>query len=63
MPFLWEFHKVHHSAEVLNPITGFRSHPVDQVLDAVVMGAMTGLALGPSASGFGPRPGLSPWSA
>jgi sterol desaturase/sphingolipid hydroxylase (fatty acid hydroxylase superfamily) len=51
VPFLWEFHKVHHSAEVLNPITGFRSHPVDLVFDAVLMGAMTGLALGATANG------------
>ena len=58
VPVLWEFHKVHHSAEVLNPITGFRSHPVDQVLDAVLMGAMTGLALGASAYGFGTSTGL-----
>ena len=28
VPFLWEFHKVHHSAEVLTPITNFRVHPV-----------------------------------
>ncbi|MDP6953703.1 MAG: sterol desaturase family protein [Alphaproteobacteria bacterium] len=26
---LWEFHKVHHSAEVLNPATRGRLHPVD----------------------------------
>ena len=29
MPILWEFHKVHHSAEVLTPMTAFRVHPVD----------------------------------
>ena len=29
IPFLWEFHKVHHSAEVLTPITVSRLHPVD----------------------------------
>ena len=28
VPFLWEFHKVHHTAEVLTPITNFRVHPV-----------------------------------
>ena len=26
---LWEFHKVHHSAEVLTPMTTFRAHPID----------------------------------
>ncbi len=34
VPVLWEFHKVHHSAQVLTPITAFRSHPVDLLLMA-----------------------------
>jgi sterol desaturase/sphingolipid hydroxylase (fatty acid hydroxylase superfamily) len=29
VPLLWEFHKVHHSAETLNPMTTFRAHPID----------------------------------
>ncbi len=28
IPLLWEFHKVHHSAEVLTPFTVYRKHPV-----------------------------------
>ena len=28
VPLLWEFHKVHHNAEVLTPLTNFRLHPV-----------------------------------
>jgi sterol desaturase/sphingolipid hydroxylase (fatty acid hydroxylase superfamily) len=28
VPLLWEFHKVHHTAEVLTPLTNFRVHPV-----------------------------------
>jgi sterol desaturase/sphingolipid hydroxylase (fatty acid hydroxylase superfamily) len=28
VPVLWEFHKVHHSARVLTPLTNFRVHPV-----------------------------------
>lgn len=28
--FLWEFHKIHHIAEELNPLTAYRSHPVNQ---------------------------------
>jgi len=27
-PLLWEFHKVHHSAEVLTPLTVYRKHPI-----------------------------------
>ncbi len=28
VPLLWEFHKVHHTAEVLTPLTNFRVHPI-----------------------------------
>lgn len=31
-PFLWEFHKVHHSATVLTPITLYRVHPIEALL-------------------------------
>ena len=33
VPVLWEFHKVHHSAEVLTPISSFRAHPLDQMIE------------------------------
>ena len=36
--WLWEFHKVHHSARTLNPLTVSRAHPVDVLL---IMGART----------------------
>ena len=32
IPVLWEFHKVHHSAKVLTPITFYRVHPVENFL-------------------------------
>jgi sterol desaturase/sphingolipid hydroxylase (fatty acid hydroxylase superfamily) len=35
--FLWEFHKVHHSAEVLTPFTNGRSHPVDMILELALV--------------------------
>src|SRR5665213_3606005 len=44
VPVLWEFHKVHHSAEVLTPITAFRAHPVDLALMAWGSALATGLA-------------------
>lgn len=31
--WLWVFHRVHHSAEVLTPITANRHHPVDYMLE------------------------------
>src|SRR5688572_22428821 len=36
LPFLWEFHKGHHSAEALHPVF-VRSHPVDLFVRAVYM--------------------------
>ena len=42
VPVLWEIHKVHHSAQVLTPISVFRMHPVDDVLS----GVCTALAIG-----------------
>ena len=42
VPVLWEFHKVHHSAETLNPITTFRAHPIDLLVMAWVPAVMTG---------------------
>ncbi|UTW67277.1 sterol desaturase family protein [bacterium SCSIO 12643] len=45
--WLWRFHKVHHSAEVLNPITQYRIHPVELVLNnlkgMIVFGVITGM--------------------
>jgi len=35
IPVLWQFHKVHHSAEQLNPMTLFRMHPVDLALTSI----------------------------
>jgi sterol desaturase/sphingolipid hydroxylase (fatty acid hydroxylase superfamily) len=32
IPFLWEFHKVHHAATVLTPFTNWRVHPIDTVV-------------------------------
>lgn len=50
VPMLWEFHKVHHSAEVLTPITVFRTHPVEGLLFSLVgilvQGAVVGSAIG-----------------
>lgn len=39
--WLWAFHKVHHSAEGLTPLTANRHHPVDYAL-----GAATAILLG-----------------
>ena len=47
IPVLWEFHKVHHSAEVMTPMTALRRHPVDVLVGAatttLTIGVVTGL--------------------
>lgn len=48
VPRLWAFHKLHHSAEVLSPLTAFRHHPVwelhSELLDALMVGPFLGAA-------------------
>ena len=53
LPLLWEFHKVHHSAEVMTPATEWRQHPVEFLLFPTVYGLTTGLVYGGLAYGFG----------
>lgn len=49
---LWEVHKVHHSAEVLVPITNRRFHPIQVVLDIAAQTAAIGLVIGCLAYAF-----------
>ncbi len=46
VPFLWELHKLHHTADVLTPLTNYRNHPID----SIVFGYMLALFIG-GASG------------
>lgn len=46
VPLLWEFHKVHHSAEVLTPVTALRRHPVDMLVGSLVTTLSLGVATG-----------------
>lgn len=49
VPMLWAFHRVHHSAEVLNPITLLRKHPVYDLLsrsiDLALLAPLYGIIL------------------
>ncbi|NQX98120.1 MAG: sterol desaturase family protein [Flavobacteriales bacterium] len=49
IPFLWEFHKIHHSATSLTPFTQYRIHPVELILNNVrgliIKGIITGVFL------------------
>jgi len=46
LPWLWEFHKTHHTAEVLSPITVYRMHPMDDTLTYALVGLLVGTTTG-----------------
>ena len=46
VPFLWEFHKVHHSAETLSPLTNSRIHPVNGVIFVNILALFMGTTEG-----------------
>lgn len=52
--WLWEFHKVHHSAEVLTPFTLYRTHPVEAAINGAGNTLAVGLVTGLFAWTFGP---------
>lgn len=60
VPALWAFHALHHSAEVLTPVTEWRQHPIElflfPVINAVFVGGFFGVThhlLGPGAQPIG----------
>ena len=53
VPALWECHKVHHSAEVLTPLTNFRMHPVNSIIFCNITAVATGLTNGALCYAFG----------
>jgi sterol desaturase/sphingolipid hydroxylase (fatty acid hydroxylase superfamily) len=46
VPLLWELHKVHHSAEVMTPITAVRVHPLSELFAALLVGLVVGTVNG-----------------
>ena len=46
VPFLWEFHKLHHTADVLTPLTNFRNHPIDNIIFGYMLAFFIGGASG-----------------
>jgi sterol desaturase/sphingolipid hydroxylase (fatty acid hydroxylase superfamily) len=53
LPILWQFHKVHHSAEVMHPVSNFREHPVDNLVYVLVQGLSYGVVSGIAVRMFG----------
>jgi iron(III) transport system substrate-binding protein len=54
-PILWAFHKVHHTAETLTPITVYRTHPVEGVLFALRATVVQAIAVAGFIFFFGER--------
>jgi sterol desaturase/sphingolipid hydroxylase (fatty acid hydroxylase superfamily) len=44
IPVLWHFHQVHHSAVVLTPVTVYRVHPLEGMVNGIVSAAVGALA-------------------
>ncbi len=53
VPVMWELHKVHHSAEVMTPLTEWRQHPIEFIAFANVLTLSTGSVFGVMAWLFG----------
>jgi sterol desaturase/sphingolipid hydroxylase (fatty acid hydroxylase superfamily) len=45
IPILWHFHRVHHTAETLSPVTVFRVHPVDTIIFYNLTALCIGIAM------------------
>lgn len=43
---LWPFHAVHHSAEVLTPLTAYRNHPVFLLIRDIIFSIVVGVVQG-----------------
>lgn len=58
IPVLWQFHKVHHSAEVMHPISNYREHPVDNLTYSFFGGVSSGAVIALAVRSFGTVPPL-----
>ena len=52
-PILWAFHKIHHSAETMTPITVYRVHPAEGILYGLRSAAAQGVVLSTFIFTFG----------
>jgi sterol desaturase/sphingolipid hydroxylase (fatty acid hydroxylase superfamily) len=56
VPVLWELHSVHHSAEHLNPLTTYRFHPIEMMLEGLSVVVIVGLLAGLVSYALGGNP-------
>ena len=53
LPMLWAFHKVHHSAETMTPITVYRVHPAEGILYGLRSAVTQGFVISTFVFAFG----------
>ena len=53
--FFWAFHKPHHTAATLSPLTNFRLHPVEMIKFTNILALFLGVASGLLSALFGAR--------
>ncbi|MEM7206542.1 MAG: sterol desaturase family protein [Pseudomonadota bacterium] len=58
VPVLWAFHKVHHSATSLNPVTVLRTHPVEGIIFSIRGALVQGACIGVFVFCFGDKVSL-----
>lgn len=64
VPALWAFHKVHHSARTMTPLTVFRAHPVEGVLFSLRTAIVQAVSIAGFVFFFGPEADLvTVWGA
>lgn len=54
VPLLWAFHRTHHTAEALTPLTAYRMHPLDSLVFSNIVALGVGLAAGAGRYFLGP---------
>jgi sterol desaturase/sphingolipid hydroxylase (fatty acid hydroxylase superfamily) len=59
VPLLWSFHRLHHSAEELNPLTVERKHPVYSIFSMLIDCALVGPVQGVILFAFGHETSLA----
>lgn len=52
-PFLWELHKVHHSATFMSPMTKYRLHPIEELYSNIIALTVFGVTLSVLRYAFG----------
>jgi len=58
VPILWHFHETHHSAETLTPVTVYRVHPVESLVNGIAGAIASACIVLPYEAHSGTEPGV-----